>query len=313
LYSNLSCPFEWGKYSCFHQGRIQQAQASYEHASRHISNRSRAPCESKRLPKNILLVGDSTMRQVFVALGCGLLPVLSGRFVDWAERWPCHNSPNCVEGGAHSGFNVGWMALPDSKVWFVPHAGTLRHGQANIIDRFRKELASNHSVSFRLTPRHERVFLGRDDVVVYNAGLHENDRTRLYQQLDSFGRELLAQRGRHSLPRWVYVTTVTQHFATSDGQYSNGRRSKRCQPSIPSNPRLESELSVLREGVNVDRILRVDDLDAGALHVGAYDGSDCTHYCMPGVPDVTAHRLLELVHPHNLRRRRRPSTSRSTS
>ena len=156
-------------------------------------------------------------------------------------------------------------------------------------------------------------FLGRDDVVVYNAGLHKNDRTRLYQQLDSFGRELLAQRGRHSLPRWVYVTTVTQHFATSDGQYSNGRRSKRCQPSIPSNPRLESELSVLREGVNVNRILRVDDLDAGALHVGAYDGSDCTHYCMPGVPDVTAHRLLELVHPHNLRRRRRPSTSRSTS
>ena len=103
-------------------------------------------------------------------------------------------------------------------------------------------------------------------------------------------------------PRWVYVTTVTQHFATSDGQYSNGRRSKRCQPSIPSNPRLESELSVLREGVNVNRILRVDDLDAGALHVGAYDGSDCTHYRMPGVPDVTAHRLLELVHPHNLRR-----------
>ena len=153
-----------------------------------------------------------------------------------------------------------------------------------------------------MTPRHERVFLGRDDVVVYNAGLHKNDRTRLYQQLDNFGRELLAQRGRHSLPRWVYVTTVTQHFATSDGQYSNGRRSKRCQPSIPSNPRLESELSVLREGVNVDRILRVDDLDAGALHVGAYDGSDCTHYCMPGVPDVTAHRLLELVHPHNLRR-----------
>ena len=57
-----------------------------------------------------------------------------------------------------TGFNVGWMALRDSKVWFVPHAGTLRHGQANIIDRFRKELASNHSVSFRLTPRHERVF-----------------------------------------------------------------------------------------------------------------------------------------------------------
>ena len=54
-----------------------------------------------------------------------LLPVLSGRFVDWAERWPCHNSPNCVEGGAHSGFNVGWMALPDSKVWFVPHESVI--------------------------------------------------------------------------------------------------------------------------------------------------------------------------------------------
>ena len=125
LYSNLSCPFEWGKYSCYHQGRIQQARASYEHASRHISNRSRGPCEYKGLPKNIVLVGDSTMRQVFVALGCGLLPVLSGRFVDWAERWPCHNSPNCVEGGAHSGFNVGWMALPDSKVWFVPHESVI--------------------------------------------------------------------------------------------------------------------------------------------------------------------------------------------
>ena len=121
-------------------------------------------------------------------------------------------------------------------------------------------------------------------------------------QFPSFRRRLVVSPPVAAPRARPYVTTVTQHFATSDGQYSKGRASKRCQPSIPSNPRLESELSVLREGVNVDRILRVDDLDAGALHVGAYDGSDCTHYCMPGVPDVTAHRLLELVHPHNLRR-----------
>mgnify|MGYP003983824297 CR=1 FL=1 len=46
-------------------------------------------------------------------------------------------------------------------------------------------------------------------------------------------------------------------------------------------------------GQSVDHFVTYDDLDHGDLHIG---GQDCTHYCMPGVPDVVAAKLLALSH-----------------
>ena len=100
--------------------------------------------------------------------------------------------------------------------------------------------------------------LGKDDVVVYNAGVHNKpDRTLLYQTLDDLGRLLFSLRSNNSLPRWVYLNTITQHFETGDGLFTKGHNSTRCQPSVARNPRLESQLEVLREGVNVQRRKRV--------------------------------------------------------
>jgi hypothetical protein len=86
LYSNLSCPFEWSKFSCFRHGSDvihHRAQSAYDYVTEkywnqlsvddyHINtttdNTSPATATTK-----ILLIGDSTMRQVFIAMGMSFL------------------------------------------------------------------------------------------------------------------------------------------------------------------------------------------------------------------------------------------------
>jgi hypothetical protein len=68
-----------------------------------------------------------------------------------------------------------------------------------------------------------------------------------------------------------------------------------CQSSVEVNLRREEEMQILQEAVHVDRLLEYDSVDAGDLHIG---GGDCTHYCMPGPPDVAADKLLHIWHDH---------------
>ena len=70
-----------------------------------------------------------------------------------------------------------------------------------------------------------------------------------------------------------------------------GKVNKVCIDRVDANPRAELEKSLLKPGDNVDVLLDYDDLNLGIMHV--HRGNDCTHYCMPGVPDVVAARLLK--------------------
>ena len=88
-------------------------------------------------------------------------------------------------------------------------------------------------------------------------------------------------------PRLLYLTTPTQHFNTSEGQYEENARAIGCVSDVPVNPRAELERAILRPA-NVS-LVEYDDLRLGRLHVG---GRDCSHYCMPGKPDEVAARLV---------------------
>ena len=53
-------------------------------------------------------------------------------------------------------------------------------------------------------------------------------------------------------------------------------------------------LHILKPGINVHGLLdAVDMMQLGHFHVG---NGDCSHYCLPGVPDLTAHSLIEMIH-----------------
>mmetsp|Transcript_4507 Transcript_4507/g.4525 ORF Transcript_4507/g.4525 Transcript_4507/m.4525 type:complete len:223 (-) Transcript_4507:449-1117(-) len=171
-----------------------------------------------------------------------------------------------------------------------------------LINGWRKELARNKPVSFRLTPEHGPVTLGDDDVIVHNLSLHITNRNKSYEELVDFGQQLLSHSQRTQqlpgpitlpLPRLVYVSTFTQHFRTDTGIFEEStKKGPGCVASLNSSIRRDVELTILQAGTNVHQILVVDDLDKGGMHIGK---DDCTHYCMPGVPDITASRLLKLL------------------
>mmetsp|Transcript_14114 Transcript_14114/g.30284 ORF Transcript_14114/g.30284 Transcript_14114/m.30284 type:complete len:112 (-) Transcript_14114:188-523(-) len=100
----------------------------------------------------------------------------------------------------------------------------------------------------------------------------------------------------HSRPQIIYTTTPTQHFHTPNGVFNKEIVKKggfwNCMDRVESNPRADVEKKILSPGVNVDVLLDYDDLDKGVMHVGK---SDCSHYCMPGVPDIVAARLLDVI------------------
>ena len=92
LYYNLSCPFEWSKYSCVHQGQEDRAMAAQDYALHHMlwqhgdSFGSRQHSQKRR---RLLMVGDSTMRQLFIALGCRfwlMENAIEEYKLDWAPK-----------------------------------------------------------------------------------------------------------------------------------------------------------------------------------------------------------------------------------
>ena len=211
---------------------------------------------------------------------------------------------------------------------FVPHAGCRDEhtSEANVLERLEWEIDNFGRITLggktAMSPGGSDV-----DVLVYNVGIHhglwqarriisnfanrisrplmesnENDNNTRSNSIiagipnDNAGTGA-GTNGYYTRPKTIYVTTPTQHYGTSDGQWQKGRtmtaKSRQCVASVTTNPRAELEKELLQPGVNVDVLMDYDDLDLGKMHVRK--GHDCSHYCMPGVPDVVGARLLDEI------------------
>ena len=73
-YFNLSCPFEWSKYSCAYMQRgaddAEIVRASTDHYLRNLNKIQAAfhHAESIIKPRRVFFTGDSLMRQLFIGL-----------------------------------------------------------------------------------------------------------------------------------------------------------------------------------------------------------------------------------------------------
>ena len=308
-YYNLSCPFEWHKYSCASiQTNIVDEKvtaASVQYYLQH-SSEIRRIFESvfidQHQPKRIFMTGDSLLRQLFISIACNAFSLGAVRqsVVQWRDEWPCPGGlKKCaIMGGQHSGFDAASIIFTNGmELHFVPHGGFAfkdnSKGEPDVLLRMKWQIDNLGKIGFgrktALPPS------GPMDVFCYNVGAHSvliDSRKELNFFASEIATPLMKSERR---PKIVYVMTPTSHFNTDDGQYIRfdvmDAEKRKCIDRVAYNPRAELEKRMLKPGVNVDAMLDYDDLKLGALHI---QKGDCLHYCMPGVVDLVAARLLEL-------------------
>lgn len=296
-YCNLSCPFEWSKYSCVLQGQHDKAAQAREHVHRALDGLG-----DLRLPagRRVVFVGDSQLRQVFIAIACALEASgsVAEKRMDWASTtaWPCHGYPACRSFDIHSGFAVASLFTHDgSEIHFIPLAGTSlpwpsphTREQPGLLERWLEDgprlkpgmTAMTTQYGERLDRGHARDFL------VLGVGIHFPANAK--EMIRTVRRLAEVQLGRAAV---LYVPVVTSHFNTLDGLQGNGVAAQTCVASIRSNVRSEVELGLLA-GVPAVQVLAWGDSSLGLLHVGF---GDCVHWCMPGPADVMGARVVRAV------------------
>ena len=303
-YWNLSCPLEWSKYSCVHQGAEHaEAAARLEFVPTGCVLPSNAAQLAKALPRGrrIVFLGDSMLRQVFISLGC-LLPAdaIERIEADWPQKasWPCHGTRNCVPKGIHSGFN---------------DASVLLRGGGELI--FKDSRPSNRAWASGAAR------LGRGDWVVLCVGMHEGrfGNPNIQTHLELATRLIAAS----SAAAVVWIATPQEAFNSPNGtgvydtqhlevlkrahaqRTSCERRATcsaaQCAAEVPDG-RGAAELSALRKQPRLHAALSglvhlegVNTLGSAKVGGGVGAFGDCAHFCMPGVPDFLARALVATV------------------
>lgn len=285
-YWNLSCPFEWGKYSCVHQGALEHATTSLR-----LQFEPAEGCamlypsiDAKVFPscRQLHFVGDSLIRQVFISMTCLLGSEVVARSVQWPscqqkKRRPCHQTKNCISCGEHSGF-----------------------GPANVT------LASGSKVLYGPGPRPRLDSVGPCDVIVVEAGVHGKGEEPARDLLHNYVPQLLK---RNASVIWLITPQPAFKSPLGTGVYDakylaamTSKKSKlACKQWVPAT-RSADEWRVLRGGADIlAQLLGVVELEGlnglGHAKIGGGVGAfgDCQHYCMPGVPDVLARAVFTML------------------
>jgi len=310
-YFNLSCPFEMSKTSCAFLEYSEEDRARTRISSEYYKSVIRNAFDStffsgsnnQTTAKRVFMTGDSLTRQLFISLVCNAFTLYDGLVehteINWKEVDPCRNPSLCkIKGGEHGTFDAASVKFRGGmEVHFVPHKGFKDKGTAevHVLERLAAEASNMGRVTFGKRTAMQPG--GPVDVLVYNVGIHFGmDEFR--DKLEYFVNKVtipLIRKNLSARPRIIYFTTPTQHFNTSDGTFQGWRGSEwslKCVDEVESNPRADIEKKILAPGVNIDVLLDYDDLNFGMMHVGKHD---CAHYCMPGLPDTVAAKLLDLI------------------
>lgn len=293
-YWNLSCPLEWSKYSCVHQGSEAHALASRA-LSFEPTDCILPSIHHRLLPRGrrTVFLGDSLIRQVAIALACHLSAGIERYDVKWprcgikSKEWPCHSQANCVKCGPHSGFHGAYVHLL---------------GGSTIV--YQTQIRAK-----ALRP---------SDILVVEAGVHGDLNAAIQGQIhfiEALGTFLSEKNGTV-----IWLVTPPEAFPSSSGNgnydatfLASQRESSRasghiyspgCEASVPPW-RSEGEWRELhghRGGILPSSMLAGVVELAGLNHqghakVGGGVGSfgDCQHYCMPGVPDLMARAVFAML------------------
>ncbi|KAG5193151.1 hypothetical protein JKP88DRAFT_256370 [Tribonema minus] len=303
-YWNLTCPWEWSKYSCAHQEQAERARAALLY-SRDILEGGGCtldPFDGEAFirllgTRKLVFAGDSLSRQNFISTACLLhasprVAVVEDR-IKWYTDWPCHGTRNCIRGGAHSGFIGGCVRFALD--------GESDAGELTVCFNPAERGVPVDAIAAR------HALVPRRDVLVANLGTHmrKNEQApHVRQVLDKWTAPADAAR----LPLLIYRETAPQHFRGTSpaGEYDAvAAIGAACQATIDLDA---YSLSTPERRGLAGRVPFVAanpwSAEAGALHVAAgvlgvaKNTQDCTHWCLPGVPDVWSAQLFNYLRAH---------------
>lgn len=316
-YWNLSCPFEWSKYSCIHQGHDTIAKLSSHYEKKYPPLSPTAL--HKFLQRKVFLFGDSLLRQVFISAACQHHKHSRSQYIPWEKAWPCHGTVNCISGGPHSGFNeaaISWKEggelhfYPLTTTYLKPMAnnGTMQVSMESLLAwvdgtssravEAYSSYCSLYGIYFRPMHGDSCYTLTEKDIFVFNLGIHhEIDQQQAV--LTKFMKYAKKMADTSNAPKVMYYITPAQHFNHSveqNGLFGEKSNNTMCLQEILSDPRADMERHMLLHetttAINKTLAAVIDPADlkaAGVHHIGS---ADCSHYCMPGVPDVAAREIM---------------------
>lgn len=286
-YYNLSCPFEWSKYSCAYQGyhhRADMASKLFFHPS---------GCQMPQFTQvmfperqRVVFLGDSLLRQVFISLACHLTEHIEKVDIHWpdcaTEMWPCYLFPKCIDCGIHSAFR-----------------GAVVH------------LGNGSQLVF-----HDEAFDGElqplsNDIIIAETGVHGNKpyTQALYR---IFGLGKMKKNNDVSI---IWLVTPPDAFknAKGDGFYTtkekNTRKKHDPNPGVCEKTvlpvRSEGEWKALHDRHTflkmLSGVIELEGLnEQGHVKIGGSINhvQDCQHYCMPGIPDSLAKAVFAMLLAH---------------
>lgn len=333
-YGNLSCPFEMAVYSQYYMS-ARASQLLLNDSLRHIFPKksdlfwnedqledSRA--EAARLllqeyeplekittavrqgafrNRTIVLMGDSHMRQLFISIACLIDAAaksdsLISSFIvksdiEWIDKGtiggPSSNLLNYLaqppNNASHTKLNSGSITLRDGgliKYQWYPWPTVIRREWG------RKCKAGKPLMQFKST-----------DILVLAAGTHANARDFLLSTLEKLWKCLKSRSSENNWPTIAYMMSPVTHFHTSNGAYnkSSGNKPLTCRrDGLAFDGFQEQDLKATSRyfpGV-ISAILgqQLDQRNLGPLHPGY---GDCSHYLQPGVPDILALDLIDMM------------------
>ena len=315
-YWAMSCPFEIRSYSCASsEGKFGNQHALYSRSLRfnprgcQLDSFDRQRFVTYLNGRHLEFFGDSMTRQHFISVLCHLLP-----YVDWSatnrfwgrnhhdvhapgcgkdvtapkssDKWPCHQRYHGVMVNPHRANNTACIFLTTGSR--VCYRGFLSHFVNQYMNHF------NNNV-----------------LIVANAGLHGG--TNDYRiVLENFVTKYEAIE-KSKRPFVVYREHAAQHFkGRRDGSFqkrvhvnkgnagSNLPLDVPCQASIdngPTDSRVRYEEQVVSRA-KIPILLTYEATKAtGCAHIGTQSTGivDCTHFCLPGVPDNWTELLFNFL------------------
>jgi len=276
--------------------------------------------EASALDGKTILVGDSLTRQSFIAFSCllyksGFINGNNDSYIAWQSdrkqrsfndarvsfRWKGNSQQIFFHPTAGRVNEYGWgyerplSPMEGTENWLE----SCKKREPFLLDTYRLKDESSHIQHFFNDHDFEKLKLGKNDVVVINAGFHPGTRITNLQKIAELADCMNEARGHGEGQNWPkihYMRTSQQHFASEDGTYSEESGELPCRSlEHGQDPYYVQDLKYLEGKL---RILgdKIDFNQFSQHHVGDMGNrQDCSHWALPGVPNLFVKEIMKAL------------------